>query len=83
MLPPNQYFLLLSKDEWDIKEDSGKSRIHYVYCSMSKCTSQAEATSNSKDIKPSIVELCLAEGISQSVSRISQSFSKLIDQSVS
>ena len=37
---------------------------------MPKGTSQAEATSNSEKIKPislAIIELCLSEGISQSV----------------
>ena len=39
---------------------------------MPKGTSQAEATSNSKKIKPialAVVELCLSEGISQLLSQ--------------
>ena len=46
--------------------------MHYTYCGMSKGTSQAEATSNSKKIKPvalAVIKLRLSEGISQSVTR--------------
>ena len=61
----------VSKDEWDRKEDTGKSiRMHCTYCGMPKGTCQAEATSSSEKIKPvalAIIELCLSEGISQSV----------------
>ena len=45
-------------------EHNGKSMVHVLY--ILRFTSQVEATSNSKEIKPvpiSIVELCLAEGI--------------------
>jgi len=41
-------------------------RMHCMYSGMAKDTSQAEATSNSKKIKPialAIVELCKSEGI--------------------
>jgi len=37
--------------KWDTKEGCGKS-LHCMYSSMVKGTSQAEATSNSKKIKP-------------------------------
>ena len=44
----------VNKDEWNTKEDTGKSMknalcvLHYAYCSMPKGTSQAEAMSNSE-----------------------------------
>ena len=42
----------VSKDEWDTKEDTGKSMKNalYTYCGMPKGTSWAEATSNSEKI---------------------------------
>ena len=61
----------VSKDEWDTKEDTGKS--HCMYCGMPKGTCRAEATLNSEKIKPialAVIELCLSEGISQSVSHL-------------
>ena len=60
----------VSKDEWDTKEDTGKSMKNCMYCSMPQGMCPAEAMSNSEKIKPvalAIVELCLSEGISQSV----------------
>ena len=47
----------VSKDEWDTKEDTGKSMKNalYVvttYCGMPKGTCPAEATSHSEKIKP-------------------------------
>jgi len=47
--------------------------VHCIYCRWRKGTSQDKATSNSGKIKPvalSIVELCLAEGISKQVSKV-------------
>ena len=43
-----------------------------MYCGMPKGTTRAEVTLNSEKIKPvalAVIELCLSEGISQSVSR--------------
>ena len=43
-----------------------------MYCGMPKGTCQTKLTSNSEKIKPvalAVIELCLTEGISQSVSR--------------
>jgi len=58
----------VSKDEWNTKEDTGKSlRMHCTYCSVPKGTSRA-ATSNSQKIKPvalAIIELRWSEGIRQ------------------
>ena len=48
-----------------------------MYCGMPKGTSQAKATSNSEKIKPValvIIELCLSEGISQSVENFVKEF---------
>ena len=59
----------VSKDEWDTKEDTGKSMKNY--CSMPIGTCRAEATLNSEKLKPvalAVIKLCLSEGISQSVS---------------
>ena len=44
-----------------------------MYCGMPKGTCQAEATSNSEKIKLvalAVIELCLSEGIIQSVSQL-------------
>ena len=44
-----------------------------MYCGMPKGTSRAEAMSNSEKIKPvelAFIELCLSEGISQSVTQL-------------
>jgi len=61
-----------SKDEWDTKEDPGKSMKNvFKYSGMAKGTSRAEAMLNSKKINPialAIVELHESEGISQAVS---------------
>ena len=61
----------VSKDEWDTKEDTGKSMKNaLMYCGMPKGTCRAEATLNSEKIKPvalAIIKLCLSEGISQSI----------------
>ena len=60
----------VSKDEWDTKEDTGKS-MQCAYCGMPKGTSRAEVTSNSEKIKSivlAVIELCLFEGISQLLS---------------
>jgi len=57
---------VVNKDKWHTKEHTGKSIKNVV------CTSQAEATSNSKKIKPvalGIVELHWSELVSQSVSQ--------------
>ena len=43
-----------------------------MYCGMPKGTCRAEATSNSEKMKPvalAVIELCLSEGIRQSVSQ--------------
>jgi len=58
---------MVSKDEWDTKEDTSKSS-RCTYCGMPKGTSQAKATLNNKKIKHialAIVELHRSEGISQ------------------
>jgi len=52
----------VSKDEWNTKEDTGKSlkKMHCTYCDMSKGTSQAETMLNSEKIKPvalAVIEL--------------------------
>ena len=80
---PNQYFAF-SKDEWNTKEDTGKSMKNVcTYCGMPKGTCQeGEATLNSQKTKPvaiAIIEFyaCLkASGMqtgSQSVSRVGRS----------
>ena len=61
---PNQHFLMfaVSKDEWDTKEDTGKSMKNVLYI----------CSSNSERIKPAalaVIELRLSEGIDQSVSQ--------------
>ena len=60
----------VSKDEWDTKEDTGKSTIK---CTVRAAICQkARVTSNSEKIKPvalAVIELCLFEGISYSVSQ--------------
>ena len=63
-----------------VRKDDGTQRrplvrplgMNCTYCSMPKGTCQAEVMSNSEKIKPialAIIELCLSEGISQSVSQ--------------
>ena len=62
-----------SQDEWDTKEDTGKSMKNTMYIlRYAKRISRANALSNSKKITPvvlTIIELCLSEDISQSVSQ--------------
>ena len=59
----------VSKDEWDTKEDTGKSMKNALYIlRYVKGTCRAEATSNSEKINPValvVIELCLSEGISR------------------
>jgi len=44
---------VVSKDEWDTKEGTGKSmKIHFMNSGASKGTSRDEETLNSKKIKP-------------------------------
>jgi len=62
--------LVVSKDEWDTKEDTGKSmrNMYCMYSSMEKGTSRTEVTSSSEKIKPvtlAIVNLHESEGIRQ------------------
>ena len=60
--------LTVSKDEWDTKEDTGKSMKNAIlYCIMPKGTSWAEAMSNNEPVALAVIELRLSEGISQSV----------------
>ena len=70
MLPLYRHFAV-SKDEWDTKEDTGKSMKNALYVlRYVKGTSRAEATSNSEKIKPvalAVIELRLPEDIRQSV----------------
>jgi len=71
-LPHNRHFFVVNKDEWDTKEDTGKSMKNALHVQRyAKGTSQAEVTLNSEKIKPvalAIVELCESEGIRQLVS---------------
>ena len=59
----------VSKDEWDTKEDTGKSMKNALYIlRYAKGTCRAEVTSNSEKIKPvalAVIKLHLSEGISQ------------------
>ena len=61
----------VSKDEWDTKEDTGKSMKNALYIlRYAKRHQLAEATLNSEKIKPvtlAVIELRLSEGIRQSV----------------
>ena len=63
----------VSKDEWNAKEDIGKSpKNTCMYCGMPKGTSWAEVTSNREKIKPialAVIKLCLTGGISQAGSQ--------------
>ena len=60
--------------------------MHCTYSGMPKGTSRAEATSNSEKMKPvalAVIELCLSEGIRQSVSQSgSQSVSQSVENSI-
>ena len=69
-LLPNQHLLLSAKNDWNTKEDSGKSMKNALYIiiavPMSKSTSQAEMMSNSEKIKPialAVIKLHLSEGV--------------------
>ena len=64
----------VSEGEWDTMEDTGKSMMRALYillvCGMPKGTCWAEAMLNSEINQArslSVIELCLSEGISQSV----------------
>ena len=62
----------VSKDEWNTKEDTGKSLKTLHILQYAKGTSRAEVTLNSEKIKPvaiAVIELRLTEGISQAVSQ--------------
>jgi len=63
----------VSKDEWNTKEESGKSMknaLYSTYCGMSKSTSPVEVTSNSEQNQAHSLELCLSvtDSVTQSVS---------------
>jgi len=62
---------MVSKDEWNTKEDSGKSMKNalYMYSGMVKGTSWAEAMSYRKPVSLAIVELHKSEGIRQAASQ--------------
>ena len=69
---------VVSKDEWDTKEDIGKSMknaLYCTYCSMPKGTSQAKAKSNSEKITPVVSSYaCLKASVSQLLTQsVSQS----------
>ena len=59
----------VSKDDWDTKEDTGKSMKNALYVlRYSKRHLSGKATSNSEKINPialPVIELRLSEGISQ------------------
>jgi len=58
----------VSKDEWNIKENTGKSLKNALH--VLRCTTQAGATSNSEKIKPvslAVIELRYSKGIRQLV----------------
>ena len=67
MLPLNRHFPLSPiKDEWDTKEDTGKSMKNARTC-CGMPTSRAKATLSSEKIKPialAVFELRLSEEIS-------------------
>ena len=64
---------VVSKDEWDTKEDTGKAMKNVLYVEWyAKSTCLEKTTLNSEKIKPvalAVIELRLSEGISQSVSQ--------------
>ena len=73
VLPLNEHFAV-SKDEWDTKEDTGKSMKNALYIlQYAKGTCWAEAMSNSEKIKPvalAVIELCfLKASVSQLLSQ--------------
>ena len=56
------------KDEWDTKEDTGKSMKHEFYA-LQNSIRRVEVTSDSERIKPialAVIKLRLSEGISHS-----------------
>ena len=61
----------VSKDEWDTKEDTGKSMKNALYkLRYDKRHQSGQSSVKQWKIKPvalAIIELCLSEGISQSV----------------
>ena len=60
----------VSKDEWDTKEDTGKSMkciARTAVCQKARVHLKRHRTV--KKIKPVALELCLSESISQSVTR--------------
>ena len=56
----------VSKDEWDTKEDTGKSKKTVLYV---LCQKAPVGPKQCQTVKLAIIELCLSEGISQSVTR--------------
>ena len=62
----------VSKDEWDTKEDTGKPMKNALHVlRYAKRHLSGRSNINSEKIKPivlAVIELCLSEGISQSVS---------------
>ena len=62
-------FFIVSKDEWDKKEDTGKSMKNALYVLWYAKRHLLGGSDNSEKIKPvalAIIELCLSEGIRQS-----------------
>ena len=59
---------IVSEKNWDTKGDKGKC-VLFVHTAAGKDTSWDKEMSNSEEIKPSIVELCLVGDTSQSVSQ--------------
>ena len=65
----------VSKDEWDTKEDTGKSMknaLYVLWYAKRAPLDQAKAMSKSEKIKPvalAVIKLCLSEGISQLLSQ--------------
>ena len=72
---PKLMLFVISKDEWNTKEDTDKSLKNvqqHVYCGVPKGTSWAEAMSYSENIKPvalSTIKLRWSEGIRQLVNQ--------------
>jgi len=65
-------FFTVSKDEWNTKEDTGKSLKNALDVRVLRYATWAEATLNSEKIKLvalAIIELCWSEGIRQLVSQ--------------
>ena len=73
-------FFTVSKDEWNTKENTGKSLKNVLQVLRYQKASLTEATLNSEKIKPvalAVGELRLTEGISQAVR---QSSSQAVSQ---